>query len=122
MSIQVIPTPAPSVLRPPDPVPVTPSQVTFILGENAQTEAQQDAQIAALLARVAALEVSVPAVGMVWSQVTPGATWTVPHGLGRIPAVQVLVAGEVVYSDVYPTATEVVIVFPSPTAGVAVLT
>lgn len=110
------------VLRPPAPVPVTPSQVTFVLGENAQGEATQDAQIAALLARVAALEASVPHVGLVWTQVSPGATWTIPHTLARIPSVQLVVGGEVVVSDIYPTVSEVVVVFPSPTAGVAVLT
>ena len=108
---------APVVLQPPAPVPVVPQQVTFIFGADTQ-----NAQIAALLARVAALEASVPHVGLVWTQVSPGATWTIPHTLARIPSVQLVVGGEVVVSDIYPTVSEVVVVFPSPTAGVAVLT
>ena len=115
MSVQVVPVTAPVVLQPPAPVPVVPQQVIF----GADT---QNAQIAALLARVAALEASVPHVGLVWTQVSPGATWTIPHTLARIPSVQLVVGGEVVVSDIYPTVSEVVVVFPSPTAGVAVLT
>ena len=112
----------PVVLQPPAPVPVVPQQVTFIFGADTQGEDAQNAQIAALLARVAALEASVPHVGLVWTQVSPGATWTIPHTLARIPSVQLVVGGEVVVSDIYPTVSEVVVVFPSPTAGVAVLT
>lgn len=102
MSVQVVPVTAPVVLQPPAPVPVVPQQVTFIFGADTQA--------------------SVPHVGLVWTQVSPGATWTIPHTLARIPSVQLVVGGEVVVSDIYPTVSEVVVVFPSPTAGVAVLT
>lgn len=56
----------------------------------------------------------------VHTQDTPAATWTVIHGLGRVPHnVQILIGGEEVFTDTQIDATQVVITFPSPTTGVA---
>jgi len=50
--------------------------------------------------------------------VTLAGTWTVPHGLGRAPLVQVFLAsGEQVFPDVSVDAANVVAVFAQPTAG-----
>jgi hypothetical protein len=62
--------------------------------------------------------------GYEYTQSTPLATWTipVPGAMGRRPNVAVYVAGEMVETDVTSSLTEVVITFPEPTAGTAVLT
>lgn len=59
--------------------------------------------------------------GQVHNQTTPSGTWVISGTLGRIPNVAVYVDGELVEADVSATPTTVTIVFPSPTAGVAVL-
>lgn len=57
--------------------------------------------------------------GYTHNQITPGATWTVSHTLGRKPlGILVTVADAVVIADVStPDANTVVVVFASPTAG-----
>lgn len=46
------------------------------------------------------------------------ATWTLSHGLGRVPTVQVyLASGEQVLTDVQATTTQITVTFPSPQAG-----
>lgn len=59
--------------------------------------------------------------GIIWDQSTPAATWTIQHSLGRNPDVTVYVDDEQVFTDVEATSTHVVIVFPYPRAGVAIL-
>lgn len=62
--------------------------------------------------------------GYEYVQSTPLATWTiaVPGAMGRRPNVAVYIGGEMVESDVVADATQVVITFPEPVAGTAVLT
>lgn len=57
-------------------------------------------------------------------QSVPAATWiiAVPIDYERTPAVSVYVGGELVITDVIADETTVTIEFPSPTAGLAVLT
>lgn len=64
-------------------------------------------------------EVEAPA--MVYTQLDPLATWTIGHDLGRMPAVTVYVGGEIVEPDVIASPEQVVIAWPNPTAGLAVL-
>lgn len=46
------------------------------------------------------------------------ATWTLSHGLGRVPTVQVyLNSGEQVLTDVQASTTQITATFPSPQAG-----
>lgn len=54
-------------------------------------------------------------------QTTPTATWTVTHTFGRLPAVDLYIAGVLVEADVEATTTSVTVTFPTPTAGYAVL-
>jgi hypothetical protein len=55
-----------------------------------------------------------------WTQVTPSASWSVTHGLGKYPSVTVNVDGSIVYPDVdYLDLNHISIVFPEPTAGSA---
>lgn len=57
---------------------------------------------------------------MLHTQAAPAATWTIPHGLGREPhSIEVHVDGEVVETDTHADETNVVLIFASPTAGVA---
>ena len=50
------------------------------------------------------------------------ATWILPHPLGRVPAVQaVLASGESVIADISATATAVTVVFAAPQLGFALL-
>lgn len=59
----------------------------------------------------------------VHQQPVPLATWIIPHSFGRIPAVSVyLNTGEEIEPDVIASVTTVSIMFPTPTAGTAVLT
>lgn len=57
----------------------------------------------------------------VYTQTIPAATWSFAHPLGRQPSVALWVGGEEVDADVSATATSVHVVFPGPTAGIAVL-
>src|SRR5688500_11755100 len=61
--------------------------------------------------------------GYEYVQSTPLATWTipVPVGMGRRPNVDVYIAGELIDSDVSASSTQVVVTFPSPQVGTAVL-
>lgn len=53
-------------------------------------------------------------------QSTPAATWTIPHGLGRVPSVvTVWIGGDLVDTDTHADATHVVLTFAAPTAGEA---
>lgn len=63
----------------------------------------------------------VVASGFAWNQTSPSAQWNIPHALGRVPAVEVYVAGKLIGVDVDATNTNVVVTFPSPQSGVAVL-
>lgn len=59
-------------------------------------------------------------VAYVHQQTTPAATWTITHGLGRVPhGVQILIGGEEVFTDTEIDATHVVLTFPSPETGEA---
>lgn len=58
---------------------------------------------------------------MEWNQTSPSAQWTIPHTLGRVPAVEVYVGGKLVGVDVDADASNVIVTFPSPQSGVAVL-
>jgi hypothetical protein len=56
----------------------------------------------------------------VHTQATPVATWTIEHGLGRIPhSVTVYIGGQQVLIDAAVDATYVVLEFPSPESGEA---
>jgi hypothetical protein len=60
--------------------------------------------------------------GLMHTQATPAATWTIPHLLGRLPVVATyLTSGEEVDTDLDATTDQVVITWPAPTAGWAVL-
>ena len=46
------------------------------------------------------------------------ATWILPHALGRVPTVQVFLAGgEAVLADVTASETQITVAFPSPRQG-----
>jgi hypothetical protein len=61
--------------------------------------------------------------GMVYTQTTPAATWTIAHTLGYEPNVSIIVGGEEVEAEVdYPNNSLVVITFGVPVAGTARLT
>lgn len=62
--------------------------------------------------------------GYEYVQASPLATWTipVPVQMGRRPNVAVYVAGEMVETDVTADSTQVILTFPEPVAGTAVLT
>lgn len=56
----------------------------------------------------------------VHNQTTPAATWTITHGLGRIPfSVQLVIGGFEVFTDCQIDATHVVLTFPSSETGAA---
>ena len=61
-------------------------------------------------------------LGVEYVQDTPLATWTIPHSLGRRPAVELYIGGESVEADVTASSSTVTITLPSPMAGTAVLT
>ncbi len=85
-----------------------------------------------VIAPSSSVDVNIPMTGppgptgasaYVHTQTTAAATWTIGHPIGRVPAVQVsLDSGETVDTDVSLSSTQVVITFPAPTSGVAVLT
>jgi hypothetical protein len=51
-------------------------------------------------------------------QASPAATWTLAHGLGRIPMVQTFLAnGEPVIADIVATATQITVTHAQPQAG-----
>jgi hypothetical protein len=53
-------------------------------------------------------------------QSTPAATWTIAHGLGRIPHnVQIIIGGQEVFTDTTLDAVHVVLTFPSSESGEA---
>lgn len=58
---------------------------------------------------------------VVHQQTTPAATWTVPHTLGRLPLVQLVVGGQVVLTDLDVTTTQAVATWPQPTTGSMIL-
>lgn len=62
--------------------------------------------------------------GLVYSQLTPAATWSIDHGLGRYPQVTVLDPnGERVLPDLdYGSVNAVTITHAEPLAGTAILT
>lgn len=54
---------------------------------------------------------------------TPASTWNISHSLQRLPSVTLYdTSGAEVEADVVSTATTVVVTFPAPFAGSAVLT
>lgn len=52
----------------------------------------------------------------------PASTWTIPHNLGRRPGVSLYVNNEPIDTDYEATDSLVVVTWPEPTAGSAVLT
>jgi hypothetical protein len=61
--------------------------------------------------------------GFVYTQTTPAAQWTINHDLGRLPLSTLVVIGgaQVVADIIFPSASQVVITFPSPMSGTATL-
>lgn len=57
----------------------------------------------------------------VYDQPTPAATWIIPHAKGRIPVVEIYIAGEMVISDIDATDTIVTVTHAVPVAGKAIL-
>lgn len=56
-------------------------------------------------------------------QNTPSASWSINHGLGRTPAVTLIVGGKIIIGDVeYTNSEQVLVTFAEPTAGKAILT
>ena len=63
------------------------------------------------------------AAAVVLAQLTPLATWTWPHPLGRLPQVTVYDQdGELVDPDIHATTGAVTVTWPDPRTGTAVLT
>lgn len=61
-----------------------------------------------------------PGASYVHVQNIAAATWTIPHGFGRIPhGVLVLIGGEPAYTETHLDATNVVLTFPAPITGEA---
>lgn len=56
-----------------------------------------------------------------FTQSSPLATWIIDHNLGRLPSVQIYVDEKQVDTDIDATNTQVILTFPSPTSGVAVI-
>lgn len=64
-----------------------------------------------------------PGSAHVHVQTAPAATWTITHGLGRVPVPVVLdPAGHMVIADLALSATTAVVTHAQPRAGQAVLT
>lgn len=59
--------------------------------------------------------------GYVHTQGSPSASWSITNPLGRMPSVDLYVAGQQVEADVEATTSTVSVTFPAPTAGFAVL-
>jgi hypothetical protein len=61
--------------------------------------------------------------GFVWVQDTPMAQWSVTHPLGRYPlSTLVVIDGSEVVADIaFPSTTQVVVTFASPTSGTLTL-
>ena len=77
-----------------------------------------------LLAEIAAIEPGQGGGGevKVFTQATPAATWTIPHGFGRRPLTAVFdAAGNEMIADIAAGAATVTVTFAQPTAGSAVL-
>jgi hypothetical protein len=63
-----------------------------------------------------------PAGGVLRLDAPFAATWTLPHSLGRVPAVQVfLVDGEAVAADVEAGPTQITVTHATPRAGFVLL-
>jgi len=62
------------------------------------------------------------AANLVHTQAGPTSSWFIIHNIGRIPAVDLYVGGIQVDADIEATDAYVSVVFPTPTAGTAVLT
>lgn len=60
--------------------------------------------------------------GVVFTQTTAAATWTIPHTFGRVPNVEIVVGGRVMDTDVMPDVASVTVMFAVPAAGLAILT
>jgi hypothetical protein len=60
--------------------------------------------------------------GQILHQVSPMATWTFSHSLGRVPAVAIYLVDELVLAPVEATTTTVIVQFPSPQVGYLILT
>ncbi len=55
-------------------------------------------------------------------QSTPSSSWLIPHNLGRNPSVTIVVAGQMILTDVeYPDLNNVLVIWPAPTLGSAYL-
>lgn len=59
--------------------------------------------------------------GVLWNQQQPSASWYIPHSLGRNPDVTIYIDDDQVFADVEATNLEVIITFPSPMSGKAIL-
>lgn len=63
-----------------------------------------------------------PSSGVVVTQITPSASWVIPHSFGRLPGVQITnAAGRVVFPDVIAGPSSVSVVFAVPATGTATL-
>jgi hypothetical protein len=60
--------------------------------------------------------------GLQFTQITPSASWSFTHTIGRLPNVQIYIAGKAVLADVEATSTTVLVTFATAQSGVAVLT
>lgn len=60
--------------------------------------------------------------GIVFTQIAPASTWTIPNSLGRLCSVAIIVSGRIVYADTTVSQSQVVISFPAPISGSAILT
>lgn len=62
------------------------------------------------------------ASSVVFVQAAPAASVAIPHTFGRLPAVELYVAGELIEADVTANTTFAYIAFAQPTAFTAILT
>jgi hypothetical protein len=63
-----------------------------------------------------------PAAAPLRLDAAPAATWILPHTLGRVPSVQVFLAGgEAVLSDIHADSAQVTVTFATPQQGFALL-
>jgi hypothetical protein len=53
-----------------------------------------------------------------YNVLAPAGTWIIAHAFGRAPIVQVfLSSGEAVIADIFVDASQITVVFASPTSG-----